>query len=114
MTARVVDKEDVLARVRTMSRVTSKLQVTIPKRIAEQYSIQPGDEIEFVATAEGLRIVTARRPGATRLSVAERLRLFDEANERQRQRQARLKLPASPPTDRGWPRAELYTRGKPG
>lgn len=97
-----------------MSRVTSKLQVTIPKRIAEQYSIKPGDEIDFVATAEGLRVVTATRPDAARLSVAERLRLFDEANERQRQRQARMTLPANPPTDRGWTRAELYTRGKPG
>jgi AbrB family looped-hinge helix DNA binding protein len=97
-----------------MSKVTSKLQVTIPRRIAEQFSIKPGDEIDFVATAEGLRVVTAARPDATTLSVAERLRLFDEANERQRQRQARMKLPASPPTDRGWTREELYTRGKPG
>jgi len=97
-----------------MSKVTSKLQVTIPKRIAEQFSIRPGDEIDFVATAEGLRIVTAARPDASGLSVAERLRLFEEGNERQRRRQARMKLPANPPTERGWTRAELYTRGKPG
>jgi AbrB family looped-hinge helix DNA binding protein len=97
-----------------MAKVTSKLQVTIPRRIAEQFSIKPGDEIDFVATAEGLRVVTAARHDATTLSVAERLRLFDEANERQRQRQARMKLPASPPADRGWTREELYTRGKPG
>lgn len=97
-----------------MSKVTSKLQVTIPKRIAEQFSIKPGDEIDFVATAEGLRVVTAARPDAATLSVAERLRLFEEGNQRQRQRQARMKLPASPPTDRGWTREELYTRGKPG
>jgi AbrB family looped-hinge helix DNA binding protein len=97
-----------------MAKVTSKLQVTIPRRIAEQFSIKPGDEIDFVATVEGLRVVTAARPDATTLSVAERLRLFDEANERQRQRQARITLPASPPADRGWTREELYTRGKPG
>ena len=97
-----------------MSKVTSKLQVTIPKRIAEQFAIRPGDEIEFVATAEGLRVVTASRRDAGKLSVAERLRLFDEANERQRQRQARMKLPETPPADRGWTRAELYERGKPG
>ena len=97
-----------------MSKVTSKLQVTIPRRIAEQFSIKPGDEIDFVATAEGLRVVTAMRPDATTLSVAERVRLFDETNERQRQRQARMRLPANPPTDRGWTREELYTRGKPG
>lgn len=96
-----------------MSKVTSKLQVTIPKRIAEQFSIKPGDDIDFVATADGLRVVTAARPDATKLSVAERLRLFDEATERQRRRQARMKLPADPPADRGWTREELYTRGKP-
>lgn len=45
-----------------MSRVTSKLQVTIPKRIAEQFSIKPGDDIEFVASADGLRVTTAVRP----------------------------------------------------
>lgn len=39
-----------------MSKVTSKLQVTIRRRIAEQFSIKPGDEIDFVATAEGLRV----------------------------------------------------------
>jgi AbrB family looped-hinge helix DNA binding protein len=97
-----------------MSKVTSKLQVTIPKRIAEQFSIRPGDEIDFVATAEGLRIVTAARPDAGALSVAERLRLFEEGNERQRCRQERMKLPANPPTERGWTREELYSRGKPG
>lgn len=97
-----------------MAKVTSKLQVTIPKRIAEQFSIKPGDDIEFVATAEGLRVVTATRRDAATLSVAERLRLFDEANERQQRRQARMKLPAEPPVDRGWTREELYTRGKPG
>lgn len=97
-----------------MSRVTSKLQVTIPRRIAEQFSIKPGDDIDFVATAEGLRVVTAARPDATVLSVAERLRLFDEANERQRQRQASMTLPAESPAGRGWTREELYTRGKPG
>jgi AbrB family looped-hinge helix DNA binding protein len=97
-----------------MSKVTSKLQVTIPKRIAEQFSIKPGDEIDFVATAEGLRVITASRPDATILSVAERLRLFDQATERQRHRQARMTLPVDPPTDRGWTREELYSRGKPG
>lgn len=97
-----------------MAKVTSKLQVTIPKRIAEQFSIKPGDDIEFVATAEGLRVVTAARPDAATLSVAERLRLFDEATERQLRRQARMRLPAEPPVDRGWTREELYTRGKPG
>ena len=35
--------------VRTMAKVTSKYQVTMPKKIAESYSIRPGDEIDWVA-----------------------------------------------------------------
>jgi AbrB family looped-hinge helix DNA binding protein len=30
-----------------MSKVTSKLQITIPKALAERYGIHPGDEIDF-------------------------------------------------------------------
>ena len=30
-----------------MSRVTSKLQVTVPRAIAQRYGIRPGDEIRF-------------------------------------------------------------------
>jgi AbrB family looped-hinge helix DNA binding protein len=35
-----------------MAKVTSKLQVTIPKAIADRYRIRPGDEIEFVEEIE--------------------------------------------------------------
>ena len=38
-----IDKEFVLAKVRTMSKVTSKLQLTLPKRLAEQYGIAKND-----------------------------------------------------------------------
>lgn len=30
-----------------MSKITSKYQVTVPKKIAEAYGIRPGDEIEW-------------------------------------------------------------------
>ena len=30
-----------------MAKVTSKFQVTVPKTIADHYSIRPGDEIEW-------------------------------------------------------------------
>ncbi|MFU8897164.1 MAG: AbrB/MazE/SpoVT family DNA-binding domain-containing protein [Gammaproteobacteria bacterium] len=96
-----------------MSRVTSKLQVTIPKRIAEQFAIKPGDEIDFIGTADGLRVKTGARGREPELSVAERLRLFDQATERQRRRQAGTQAPASPSSERGWTREELYTRGEP-
>ena len=97
-----------------MSKVTSKLQVTIPKAIAEQYGIKPGDEIEFCAAGANIRVVTprGRRPG--RLSVEERLRSFDAAMERQREREKTMKLPEEPGTDRDWRREDLYTRGKTG
>ena len=96
-----------------MSKVTSKLQVTIPKAIADQYGIKPGDEIEFQAAGESIRVVTPKGRKKSRLSVEERLRLFDAAMERQRQREKHMKLPAEPPAERDWRREDLYTRGKP-
>jgi AbrB family looped-hinge helix DNA binding protein len=93
-----------------MSRVTSKLQVTLPKVIAERYGIRPGDEIEWVPAGDVIRVVPPGRalPALDRKS---RLKLFDAATERQRGRQpARRK--ARPPRDRGWTREELYTRGR--
>jgi hypothetical protein len=48
-----------------------------------------------------------------RLDPAERLRLFDEATERQRARQS-AQLPEAPPVERGWKREDLYTRGSAG
>ena len=95
-----------------MSKVTSKLQVTIPKAIADQYGIKPGDDIEFRPAGASIRVVTREggRPG--RLSVEERLRSFDAAMERQREREKTMKLPAEPPTERDWRREDLYTRGK--
>jgi len=95
-----------------MSKVTSKLQVTIPKTIADQYGIKPGDEIEFQPAGEVIRVVPPGGRRIPRLSVEERLRLFDEATARQREREARMQLPAEPPTERGWKREDLYERGK--
>ena len=92
--------------------MTSKLQVTIPKAIAAEYGIAPGDDIEFQPAGEVIRIVTARGRGRSRLSGEERLRLFDAAMERQRQREKLMELPAEPPADRGWKREDLYTRGE--
>ena len=35
-----------------MVKVTSKLQVTVPKVLVEQYHIRPGDEIQFEAAGD--------------------------------------------------------------
>ena len=93
-----------------MAKVTSKLQVTVPKAIAEQYEIKPGAEIEWVAAGEVIRViphVISRAPDR-----ASRLRWFDQATERQRRRAK----PAIRPTgrNRGWKREDLYTRGRSG
>lgn len=91
--------------------MTSKLQVTLPKALARQYQIAPGDEILWVAAGDAIRVVPAgSRQRAD--SPAARLRLFDRATERQRERDASKKA-VREPKDRGWQREELYQRGRP-
>ncbi len=92
-----------------MAKVTSKLQVTIPKALAIQYGIEPGDEIVWQAGVGAIRLVPASLP-RTRFSPEDRLALFDAATERQRQREA-AGGPRPRGKDRGWTREELYTRG---
>ncbi|HEX5136447.1 MAG TPA: AbrB/MazE/SpoVT family DNA-binding domain-containing protein [Planctomycetota bacterium] len=95
-----------------MAKVTAKLQVTIPKALATQYGIEPGDEIVWQASGEAIRLVPASLRKA-RLSPKERLALFDAATERQRQRQREATTGPRPRgKDRGWTREELYTRGR--
>ncbi len=93
-----------------MSKVTSKLQVTVPKAVAEKFGIRPGTEIHWVPTGESLRIETQHRKAET-ASTEERLRLFDAATDRQRKRNRRFRR-AKPGEDRGWTREELYVRGR--
>jgi AbrB family looped-hinge helix DNA binding protein len=92
-----------------MAKVTSKYQVTVPKTIAEKYHIRPGDDIDWVAADEVIRVIP---PG--KQAVAEdresQLRLFDQATERHRRRALRGKRQR--PGDRGWRRENLYVRGR--
>ena len=92
-----------------MAKVTSKLQVTIPKKLAEQYRIGPGDSISFEAAGEVIRVLPpgAQTPG--RLDRRQRLTLFDAGTRRQRAREA--KAGHVPAKGRGWTREELYRRG---
>jgi AbrB family looped-hinge helix DNA binding protein len=94
-----------------MAKVTSKLQVTIPKALAESFSIRPGDDIEWIPAGDSIRVVPAKRATGGR-EKAFRLRLFDQATRRQQQRQAALGR-VERPADRGWTRDELYVRGRP-
>ena len=67
-----------------MAKVTSKLQLTVPKAIADQYGIKPGDELEWVPAGESIRVELVRRRVKTgqQLTVEERLALFDEGTKR--------------------------------
>jgi bifunctional DNA-binding transcriptional regulator/antitoxin component of YhaV-PrlF toxin-antitoxin module len=92
-----------------MAKVTSKLQVTVPRKIAEQYHIQPGDEIDWVAAGEVIRVIPPGKVGAPE-SRESQLRWFDQATERQRKRSSGHAVGRA--SDRGWTREDLYGRGR--
>jgi len=95
-----------------MSKITSKLQVTLPKALADRFHIRPGDEIDWQDAGDTIR-VAPRSSRPARLSLEMRLRLFDEATRRQRRRQSRKRPEAaSKIRERGWTREELYRRGR--
>ncbi|PYQ14335.1 MAG: hypothetical protein DMF80_12855 [Acidobacteria bacterium] len=93
-----------------MSRVTSKLQVTLPKAIAQRYGIRPGDEISWTPAGDAIRVEAAHDRTPV-LDLRDRLRQFDEATERQRRRQSRRRRTAIGRA-RGWNREDLYGRGR--
>jgi bifunctional DNA-binding transcriptional regulator/antitoxin component of YhaV-PrlF toxin-antitoxin module len=97
-----------------MAKVTSKLQVTIPKTIAERYAIAPGQEVEWLQAGDAIRVVPQ---GALRraLDSRGRVELFDRATARQRAREqvgSSERVPDDRSGDgrRGWTREELYER----
>lgn len=93
-----------------MAKVTSKLQVTVPKAIADRFRIRPGDEIEWRAEGNAIRVLPVTAAAGT-LDLSARLRSFDEATARQepRNRAGRRARRAG----RGWTREELYERARP-
>ncbi len=92
-----------------MAKVTTKLQVTVPKALADRFGIVPGDEIDWEAAGETIRVIPAsQRP--RRRDRAWSARLFDQATARQRRRQRAH--PAAAAADRGWTREDLYDRNR--
>jgi len=90
-----------------MGKVTSKLQATIPKVIADRYGIRPGTEIEWMPAGDSIRVFPGNaRPAA--LDVDRRLELFDQATRRQSSRPAGKS--EAPAAGRGWTREDLYGR----
>ena len=108
---------------KVMAKVTSKLQLTVPKAIADQYGIKPGDELEWVPAGDSIRVELVRRKARAggQLTAEERLALFDDNMKRADQFQAkeleeaRNRPSASASQKRGWTREELYNddRGLP-
>jgi len=101
-----------------MSKVTSKLQLTVPKVIADQYGIRPGDELQWIPAGEGIRIELGRvgSTAARELTAEEKLRLFDAGSERLNRIQKEALRHTRRGTlskTRGWKREDLYDRGFP-
>ncbi len=105
--------------------MTSKLQLTVPKVIADEYGIKPGDQLDWVAGGDAIRVIPAksRRSRVPLRSVEERVELFRQMLERQRQREINpprleesdesAERPPKPhEIERGWRREDLYTRGR--
>lgn len=40
----------------SVSRMTSQGQVTIPRELREQLGLEPGDEVQFTSTPDGIRL----------------------------------------------------------
>ena len=97
-----------MAESRIMSKVTSSLEVRLPEEIVRQFGIKPGDELEWLPEGDEIRLILSSPEN--RLSVEERLAVFEESIRLQRAREQKLG-PIEPAEDRGWTREELYNRG---
>src|ERR1700722_861863 len=97
-----------------MAKVTSKLQLTVPKAIADRHGIKPGDELEWIPAGDSIRVqlVRGKAQAGHRLTVEERLALFDAGTKRLDELQAdELKKNQGRRVtreNRGWTREELY------
>lgn len=103
--------------------MTSKLQLTVPKKIADQYGIKPGDELEWVPAGDSIRVELVRRKAKAglQLTTEERVALFDANMRRVDELQAKelevAKAAGNRTTleNRGWTREDAYNdeRGLP-
>ena len=92
-----------------MAKVTSKYQVTVPRKIAEEYHIHPGDDIDWMPAGESIRVIPPGKQASPQ-SHETRLHWFDQATERHRKRRSARAIER--PRDRGWRREDLYGRGR--
>ena len=105
--------------------MTSKLQVTLPKAIADRYGVGPGSDVVFEPAGDSIRVLVPREPGlvpSSAMSIADKQALFAAASLRQALRNRRYRLArtaagrnaksgrTAKPVERGWTREELYDR----
>lgn len=104
-----------------MSKVTSKLQVTLPKAIATRYGVAPGSDLVFEPAGESIRVLVAHEAGLAQagLSIEDKQTLFAAATARQAARNRRARAAgvsksrkAASGATRGWSREDLYTRDR--
>jgi AbrB family looped-hinge helix DNA binding protein len=98
-----------------MPKVTSKLQLTVPKAIADQYGIRPGDELEWIPAGESIRVkLVSKVKSGHKLTTKQRLELFDantkwlDELQAQELKEATAKGTRVTRENRGWTREELY------
>jgi len=92
-----------------MAKVTGKLQITLPKALAERCGIRVGDDLELRSVGRSIQIDRRTLRDASQLR-RDRLAHFDKATTRQRTRERTV--PLAPTRSRGWTRQELYVRGR--
>ena len=77
------------------TRVTEKGQATIPKEIRDRYDLEPGDEVVWIDTDDGIIVKKRTRTGARGmlvpddLSEEKRAEVAEELGDRVRQRRDR-------------------------
>ena len=77
------------------TRVTEKGQATIPKELREKYDLDPGDEVVWIDTDEGIIVKKRTRTGARGLLVPDdtpaekREEVAEELSQRLRDRRDR-------------------------
>jgi AbrB family looped-hinge helix DNA binding protein len=107
---RILDYTRAACHTGSMAKVTGKLQITLPKALAERCGIRVGDDLEVRSAGRSIQIERRRPTDAKRLR-QERLEHFDAASRRQQARQRGRS--GAPARTRGWTREELYVRGRP-
>ena len=86
---------DVLPHMSKSTRVTEKGQATIPHELREKYDLEPGDEVVWLDTDEGIIVKKRTRTGGRGMLVPEdtpdekREEIAEELSQRVRERRDR-------------------------